>query len=71
MTPEEAWQHVRALFPDVVRIDRFTDPAIGCWRDSGILVRDHFLVRISPGVIQWPEGVTRWPPEDQNGESRA
>lgn len=47
MNVEEAWEHVRALWPDATHMTKF-------------VMENNFSIT----SIDWPEGVTQWPPKE-------
>ena len=50
LTPQQAWEHVKALWPNAPRILKYKG--------------DQFIIDSSSREvnIDWPEGVDRWPP---------
>lgn len=67
MELRKAWEHVKALWPNAVRLDRHDGKLVACWKDSTIIVGPMWFFRIEPGIVDWPEGVTRYP-EDATEE---
>jgi hypothetical protein len=63
MSLEEAWSHVKALWPNAERLDRHDGKFVACWKDSTIVVGPMFFYRIDPGIVDWPEGVLQFEPE--------
>jgi hypothetical protein len=60
LTPEEAWEHVKALWPDADCISRRNETT---YFDCAVYVGNTQLP-LSFINIDWPEGVTRWPPPE-------
>lgn len=61
MTPEQAWEHVRALWPDaafIVKNGLHPGTIYQC-QESFCEQHADFTAR-----IEWPEGVVRWPPRE-------
>jgi hypothetical protein len=63
MSLEQAWAHVKALWPNAERLDRHDGKHVACWRDSTIVVGPMFFYRIDPGIVDWPEGVLKFEPQ--------
>lgn len=61
LSVEEAWGHVLALWPDAECIVRHDGKEYPCYKDAGIAKRCMNSFRIEPGIIDWPEGMTRFP----------
>lgn len=57
MTPEQAWEHVKALDH---RAECIT-PYFGSHKSVGVQLGNDRVYSI-PVAIDWPEGVDRWPP---------
>jgi hypothetical protein len=61
MRLEEAWAHVKALWPNAERLHRHDGKQMACWKDSTIVVGPMFFYRIDPGIVDWLEGMTKFP----------
>jgi len=61
MSLEQAWSHVTALWPNAERLDRHDGKLVACFKDSTIVVGPMFFYRIDPGIVDWPEGVLKYP----------
>jgi hypothetical protein len=63
LTPEQAWVHVKALWPDAEYIRK------GCQKlstDGVYRGRDiDSFIPLHHCNIDWPEGVTQWPPNEE------
>ena len=57
MTPAEAWEHAKALWPDAVKIERNKYDTCNVHDNKGHLCRV-----IAMRQIEWPEGMTEYPP---------
>lgn len=54
LTPEQAWEHVKALWPEAARIRKVAE------RQAEIEGKGGFQT-FTDSIIDWPEGVDRWP----------
>jgi len=64
MSLEQAWLHVKALWPNAVGLSRHDGKPIACYMDSTLVIGPMFFYRIEPGIVDWPEGVTKYPPHE-------
>lgn len=68
MSLEQAWNHVKALWPNAARLERHDGKQMACWKDSTIIVGPMFFYRIDPGIVLWPSGVTVYPLQQPNDQ---
>lgn len=61
MSLEEAWRHVKALWPNAERLQRHDGKPLACYMDSTMIVGPMFFYRIERGIVNWPEGITQYP----------
>lgn len=62
LTPEQAWEHIKVLWPDARYIMRCKPPlkSDGVFRGSDI----SSFALLDHSRIDWPEGMDRWPPKE-------
>ena len=59
LTPQQAWEHVKALFPNATHMTRDIDCWF-CWLPR----RERTVTYFVGDNINWPKGVDRWPPPE-------
>lgn len=67
LTPEQAFAHLKAVWPDLSSIESIPGADIICRRSHTSISQTW---NTSPMAIDWPEGVHQWPPKGQWRDAR-
>jgi hypothetical protein len=65
MSLQQAWAHVKALWPNAERLDRHDGKTTACFKNATIVVGPMFFYHIDPGIVDWPVGVSKFDPQQQ------